>query len=121
MTDKYLSLSDGIASGNETFTKCWRGKYESFVLLKKQHKPFYFEKKKWLVLSQLGNLYFFNYPDSSYHNSVYNIYKLNVKFDKDTVLFFNNEKKIRIKLDDVSSFKDIYYQVLNTKKRKLID
>ena len=57
----------------ETPDKSWKGTFQTNVQIKKLHKPFYFKKTKWLVLSKKGNIYLFNKPDSTEINSIFSM------------------------------------------------
>ena len=112
MTDSYLLLGD-YDDGANLKTKYWKGEYQTYGKVIKLNKLFKSEKTKWIVLSKLGNIYIFNRHDAVTHKSVFNIFNTTTTFDSTSVKFKNKYIKIEVKLDDVNTFKDKFYQVLS--------
>lgn len=98
MTNKhYLQIEDIDYNSNLATDplRFWKGEYQSYVLLKKLHKPIYREKRKWIVLSAQGNLYIFDTPTSREPNDLFITSKLTLTHMGDYVGLFSKEYQLR--------------------------
>ena len=95
-------------------SKYWKGEFQANVEVKKLHKPFYLKKSKWLVLSNKGNIYLFDKPNSEEINCVLNIKDYFIQQEDSKILLTNSKKKYEFYFnnEEFSLFLKKYYDIL---------